>query len=122
MAPFNSEIIDNQYLAIRLLKRGGFGVVYSGWELSLNIPIAIKEIHYQLGLDEQSVASFSAEAQIVARLDHPGICRVYAHKRLPDGRIFMVMEFIDGRGHSPAGRMAVRPGEADSRRCFALRD
>jgi len=96
MAPFNSEIIDNQYLAIRPLKRGGFGVVYSGWELSLNIPIAIKEIHYQLGLDEQSVASFSAEAQIVARLDHPGICRVYAHKRLPDGRIFMVMEFIDG--------------------------
>lgn len=96
MTPFNSEIIDNQYLAIRPLKRGGFGVVYSGWELFLNIPIAIKEIHYQLGLDEQSVASFSAEAQIVARLDHPGICRVYAHKRLPDGRIFMVMEFIDG--------------------------
>jgi tetratricopeptide (TPR) repeat protein len=39
---------------------------------------------------------FQAERQILARLEHPGIARLYDGGVSPDGRPYMVMEFVDG--------------------------
>jgi serine/threonine-protein kinase len=39
---------------------------------------------------------FLAERQILARLEHPGIARLYDGGRTPDGRPFLVMELVDG--------------------------
>ena len=49
------------------------------------------------GMDsEEIVRRFLRERQILARLDHPGIARLYDGGLAPDGRPYFVMEKIDG--------------------------
>ncbi len=87
--------LDEQFVVLREVKAGGFGIVYGGWDENLNLPVALKEIHPELLRQETALAAFQAEAQLIARLDHPGICRLYTLKRWR-GRVFMIMEYIDG--------------------------
>ncbi len=87
--------IDSQFVALTELKAGGFGIIYGGWDENLNLPVAIKELHPDLLQQEASLSAFQAEARLVARLEHPAICRLYTLKRA-HGRVFMIMEFIDG--------------------------
>ncbi len=88
--------LDEQFVVLRQIRAGGFGVVYAGWDLDLDRPVALKEIHPELLHQEQALSAFQSEARLVARLDHPGIARVYALRRTRDRRMFMIMEFIEG--------------------------
>ncbi len=87
--------LDEQFIVLREIKAGGFGIVYAGWDENLSLPVALKEIHPELLRQESHLAAFQAEAQLIVRLDHPAICRLYTLKRWR-GRVFMIMEFIDG--------------------------
>jgi len=88
--------LDEQFVILRRIKAGGFGIVYAGWDEELNLPVALKEIHPELLNQKAALAAFQVEAQLIARLDHPGICRLYTLRRTPDGRLFMILEFIEG--------------------------
>jgi serine/threonine protein kinase len=87
--------LDDQFVLLREIKAGGFGIVYAGWDENLNLPIAVKEIHPELLQHEDGLKAFLAEAQMIARLDHRGIARLYTLKR-SQGRVFMILEYIDG--------------------------
>jgi tetratricopeptide (TPR) repeat protein/predicted Ser/Thr protein kinase len=76
--------------------RGGMGVVYEAEraEGDFHQRVAVKLLR------EETVAElprFHAERQILARLDHPGIARLYDGGVTADGRSYMVMEFVEGR-------------------------
>jgi eukaryotic-like serine/threonine-protein kinase len=43
------------------------------------------------------LARFHSERQILARLEHPGIARLYDGGVIADGRPYMVMEFVEGQ-------------------------
>ncbi len=78
-----------------LLGFGGFGMVYRGYDHSLERPVAIKEympsalvarsVNYELSVrsstDTQTfqagLQSFIAEARLLARFDHPSLVKVY---------------------------------------------
>src|SRR6185369_11808292 len=69
-------LLDGKYRVDRLVAEGGFGVVYAGHHVVLDVPIAIKVLKSKPGdLVEQS-ERFSREAQTIARLKHPSIVQV----------------------------------------------
>lgn len=79
-----------------LIGEGTAGRVYRGRHDGLGIPVAVKTLHPGgTGKSSQHLARFRQEAQIAARLDHPGIVRVldFGQER---GINFLVMELIDG--------------------------
>ncbi len=84
------------------LGRGMMGLVYKGREPRSGRPVALKVIRVAFAVsDEQRrmfELRFTEEARIVARLDHPGIVRLYEvaeDKKLKAP--FMALEFLEGR-------------------------
>ena len=50
------------------------------------------------GLESDSIVQrFRRERQIVANLEHPNIARLIDGGATPDGRPYLVMEYVDGK-------------------------
>ncbi len=83
------------------------GAVYRAWDTRLNIPVAVKELVPQPGLDASTLErlreQFIQEAQILARLDHPHLVNVsdYFEER---EKAYLVMKYV--AGESLAERIA----------------
>lgn len=75
------------------LGRGGMGSVYRATDLVLNRRVAIKILRGIRG--EEVARKIRLEAQILARLVHPGIVRLY-DLNLDDETYYFVMEEVDG--------------------------
>lgn len=99
MAHSTGELITKRYRVVKLLGQGGMGAVYRAWDLSLNNPVAIKEMLLQPGLEPAALAQlraqFRQEAQVLARLNHPCLPRVIDFFEF-DGKVYLVMDFIEG--------------------------
>ena len=83
------------YRIDRLLGEGGMGSVYQAYDLSLERVLAIKFIHPHLARRLDFQQRFIQEARLMARLDHPGIIKVYMLGKEGD-LLFLPMEFIKG--------------------------
>jgi serine/threonine-protein kinase len=79
------------------LGRGGMGVVLAARERRLGRDVAIKLPLARGAMSRVALARFEREAEVTARLDHPGVPPVYTVGELADGRPFMVMRRIVGR-------------------------
>jgi tRNA A-37 threonylcarbamoyl transferase component Bud32 len=78
------------YRLLRLLGRGGFAEVYLGEHVYLKRRAALKVLH--ISLEDEDVEHFLAEAQVLARLDHPNIVRVHEFA-VEQGTPFLVMDY-----------------------------
>ena len=83
-------LLRGRYRIEELLGCGGFGAVYRATDLSLGIPVAIKE-----NLVPSSPSSFQREAKLLAQLRHPNLPKVTDYFS-EGGRQYFVMEFIEG--------------------------
>jgi WD40 repeat protein len=102
------------YRVIRLLGAGGMGVVYEAQQESPRRTVALKVVH--AGLPSPNlVKRFAREAEVLARLHHPGIAQVY-EAGVADGRPYFAMELIAG---VPLDEFC-RRGALDPRACLEL--
>ena len=82
------------YEIISSLGRGGFGSVYKARDANGNL-VALKVLNPHVLDNQKVVKKFFHEAMILAKLDHPNICKLLDF--FPDGDNYcMVMEFIEG--------------------------
>jgi WD40 repeat protein len=85
------------YEVLGELGRGGMGVVYRARQVGLNRLVALKMILAGGHAGEAEVARFRAEAEAVARLQHPHVVQIHEvgeHAGLP----FFSLEFCPGGG------------------------
>ncbi|MCD2493025.1 DUF5050 domain-containing protein [Lacrimispora sp. NSJ-141] len=110
--PFRT-ILNGKYMVQRVLGEGGFGITYEGWDLNLELKVAIKEyypsgfvtrgntevIAYTGGGEEyyeKGKQKFLSEAKTLARFYFlPGIVGVKDFF-LENNTAYIVMEFLDG--------------------------
>jgi serine/threonine-protein kinase len=83
------------YDIVSELGRGGMGVVYKGYETSLNRYVAIKVLADSLAHDASVKERFLREARSMASLNDPHIIQIYFIGD-DEGQTFFVMEFVDG--------------------------
>src|SRR5262245_5301870 len=74
---------------------GGFADVYRAYDPSLEIEVALKLRHADAGQSRRAVERFKREAQILARIRHPHIVRVYGVEE-HDDRVGLWMDFVRG--------------------------
>ncbi len=83
------------YRVESLVGRGGMGVVYRAWDMSLERPVALKLIAPELAQDERFRARFLRESRLAASLDHPNVVPIHeAGER--DGRLYLAMRYVEG--------------------------
>lgn len=93
------EQIKGKYLLERPLGRGGMAEVFLGRTLGaagFSHPVAIKRILAACSADERFQAMFIAEARLSARLSHGNVVSVLDFDVDEAGRMYMVMEYVDG--------------------------
>jgi serine/threonine protein kinase/Flp pilus assembly protein TadD len=83
-------------MILEKIAEGGMGTVYKAEDTKLKRTVALKFISRQAVQDHQTRTRFIQEAQAAARLNHPNINTVYEIEEI-DGRIFIAMEFIEGK-------------------------
>jgi WD40 repeat protein/predicted Ser/Thr protein kinase len=81
------------YRVQREIGEGGMGTVYEAEQDEPRRRVAIKVLFAR---SAHALVRFKAEAQIMARLDHPGIARVLEAGDA-DGQPYLVMEHVDGQ-------------------------
>jgi WD40 repeat protein len=84
-----------RYLLIRLLGEGGMGAVYEAEQDSPRRIVALKVVRPGLA-SSALLKRFRHESQILGRLHHPGIAKVYEAGLAGNGQPFFAMEFIRG--------------------------
>lgn len=85
-----------EFESVRVLGRGGIGVVYVANDRHLNREVAVKLMRAEV-LDHEDVqAELVREAEVTGKLEHPGVVPVYGLGRCEDGRTFYVMRLIQG--------------------------
>ena len=89
--------IDHKYLVERVLGHGGMGKVYVARDLTLhNRPVVIKVLLEASVKDEYVVRKFRQEVEALSRIDHPGVVNVLGAGELPDGKPYIVMQYVNG--------------------------
>ncbi len=93
------QLLQARYRVAALLGQGGMGAVYRAWDTRLDVPVALKEMTSQPGLDAATLAQlrqqFQQEAVVVARLVHPHLVRVTDFFEEGDN-VYLVMNFVAG--------------------------
>ncbi len=84
------------FRVLRIVGRGGMGVVYEALQLSLNRRVALKVLPFAAALDPHQLRRFQIEAQAAAQLHHTSIVPVFC-VGCEHGVHFYAMQFIEGR-------------------------
>jgi serine/threonine protein kinase len=90
--------IEGRYRVRSLLGTGSWGTVYLAEDPDLKREVAVKVMHAFLSRDEMHCKRFQNEVRTASSLDHPQIARVFDCGKMPDGRPYMVMEYLRGIG------------------------
>jgi predicted Ser/Thr protein kinase len=74
---------------------GGMGVVYRATDTETGQPAALKVVSSVRTLDDENRERLLREAQLVARIDHPGVVPVYEAGE-HDGHFYLAMLWVEG--------------------------
>ena len=85
-----------EYKLEQRVGEGGMGVVYAAVHPMIGKRAAIKILRHELCRDPDQIERFIDEARAVNRIGHPNIVDVFAFGEMPDGRSYLVMEWLQG--------------------------
>ncbi len=97
--PIIGQILGGKFRVVKMLGEGGMGCVYEG-EQQLGTKtrrVAIKTLHKHLSTDASILARFQRECGTLSELEHPNTIQVYDFGSTPEGILYIVMEFLQGK-------------------------
>ncbi len=86
-----------KYRIVEFLGEGGMAQVFVGEDTALARRVAIKVILREHCRNQHLVDRFMNEARALGRISHPGVVDVIDVARLDDGRVCLIMEYLDGQ-------------------------
>lgn len=89
--------LDGKIELLSLLGSGASGVVYKAHHSSLDTMVAVKVLNSAKENEPSAKQRFVNEALLLSRLRNEHIVNFYAYGILPDGRNYMVLEFLEGK-------------------------
>jgi serine/threonine protein kinase len=94
--PLLGATLGGRYRVERCVGAGSMGRVYRASDLEERRVVAVKVLAPEHARNPELVARLDREVRATQRLQHPNVVGVYQHGLEPDGRRFLVLEFLDG--------------------------
>lgn len=113
-------MLAGRYRVLRPLGAGAVGAVYLAEHVHMRKRYAVKILHREVASPEVAWR-FRAEAIAAANIGHPGIAAATDFGELPDGSMFLVLEYVAGEPLSTVvgrGPMPVRRALRIARNIF----
>jgi serine/threonine-protein kinase len=90
--------VGDTFSIVRTIGEGGMARVYEARHVRLpNKRFALKVLHHMYAQQQLIVARFQREAEAVSGIGHPNVIDVYDVGTTPDGRPYLVSEYLDGK-------------------------
>lgn len=90
--------VSDTFSIVRVIGEGGMARVYEGRHIRLpNKRFAVKVLHPMYAQQPTVVARFAREAEAASGIAHPNVVDVYDVGTTPDGRPYLVSEFLEGQ-------------------------
>jgi eukaryotic-like serine/threonine-protein kinase len=105
-------LIDGRFRVRRSIGRGGMGTVLEVDDLAHQCVRALKLLHWHYADSREVAKRFMREADAVRAIESPHVVQVHEIGRLSDGRMFLLMELLEGSRRT----CALKRREASSRR------
>jgi serine/threonine protein kinase len=86
-----------RYSLVRVLGRGGMGIVWLAQDARLNSEVALKFLPPQIRYDPAALDDLRRETARSRKLSHPNIIRIYDLYEANNEDAFLSMEYIEGR-------------------------
>ena len=86
-----------EYVVEWLIGTGAMGEVYAGRHPLIGKRVAIKVLKPSLCGDADAADRFLREARVGGQIDHANVVDVFGFGRLDDGRLYLAMDFVDGK-------------------------
>lgn len=96
-AESTSVTVTTRYLDLQCYRQGGLGILYAAVDESLHRESVVKFLIEKGPKAAEQRRQFRVEAEITARLDHPGVVPVYGIGEDAKGQPFYVMRLVKGR-------------------------
>jgi tRNA A-37 threonylcarbamoyl transferase component Bud32 len=90
------RLMAGRYKLLRVIGRGGMGVVYEAEDLTLNRRVAVKLVRDELLGSEDAMRRFGAEARAAAGFAHPNVVTVHDYDAGDGQGAMLVMELLEG--------------------------
>ena len=91
------DLLNNTYRIEDILGRGGTSEVYKARsEISKRV-VALKALRAEFSMNDDYLALMTRE-ETIREIRHEAIVRYYDTQRMPDGRVYLVMDYVEGPG------------------------
>ncbi len=91
------RVLNNRYVVLSLLGRGGMGAVYLAKDTQLDTVVAVKVLPTEVASDLRAIEGMKEEVRIAQGLHHDNIAAIYNFETDSQKQsCFIVMEFING--------------------------
>ncbi|MBI5533183.1 MAG: serine/threonine protein kinase [Deltaproteobacteria bacterium] len=91
-----NRLLAGKYRILREIGAGGMAAVFEARHEELGKRVAVKVLYEEMSASSALVERFMREARAAAAIESPFICQVHDVGRLPEGRPFLVMDFLQG--------------------------
>lgn len=88
-------VIDDRFVLLRRLGRGGAATVWLAQDSALGKSVALKLVHAHLRRQPRALERFALEAEVLLDLEHPNIARCHAY-RMDTVQPYIAMDFVEG--------------------------
>jgi serine/threonine-protein kinase len=95
--PASETILDGRYRMLNKIGEGGMGEVWVAEHVHLEKKVAIKLLRPEILTNREAVARFRQEARSASSIGHENIINIDDFGTLPDGRVYMAMEWLQGQ-------------------------
>jgi tetratricopeptide (TPR) repeat protein len=94
--PLLGRILNGKYRIEREIGSGAMGTVYLGEHISLRKRMALKVLHRDLLVSDESLARFQREGIAAGKFDHPNAIQIFDFDKAEGGIFYLAMEYVDG--------------------------